>query len=85
MSAITTPDGFVAAGVHVGLKESGDPDLSFLGTEDGRAVSAAGVFTANKLAAAPVQVSKAHLAATAGLASAVIVNSGNAIGVCPVY
>ncbi|MEE9227805.1 MAG: bifunctional glutamate N-acetyltransferase/amino-acid acetyltransferase ArgJ [Acidimicrobiia bacterium] len=78
MSAITTPDGFVAAGVHVGLKESGDPDLSFLGTEDGRAVSAAGVFTTNKLAAAPVQVSKAHLAATAGLASAVIVNSGNA-------
>ncbi len=39
---------------------------------------AAGVFTANLAAAAPVQVSRAHLAATAGRAAAVVLSSGNA-------
>ncbi len=70
--------GFVAAGIHAGLKDSGDLDLSLVATTDARPVSAAAVFTSNKLAAAPVQVSRAHLAATAGRAAAIIVNSGNA-------
>ena len=39
---------------------------------------AAGVFTTNLATAAPVQVSRAHLAATGGRASAVVLNSGNA-------
>ena len=39
---------------------------------------AAGVFTANLAAAAPVQVSRAHLAASAGRAAAVVLSSGNA-------
>ncbi len=78
MSAITAPKGFVAAGVHAGLKKSGKFDLSLIATADGKPVSAAAVFTSNKLAAAPVQVSRAHLAATGGRATAVIVNSGNA-------
>ena len=78
MSAITAPKGFVAAGVHAGLKAEGKLDLSLIATADGQPVNAAAVFTSNKLAAAPVQVSRAHLAATAGRAAAVIVNSGNA-------
>ncbi|MEE8330295.1 MAG: bifunctional glutamate N-acetyltransferase/amino-acid acetyltransferase ArgJ [Acidimicrobiia bacterium] len=78
MSAITFPEGFVAAGIHAGLKRSGKRDLSFIGSEGGRPVSAAGVFTSNKLAAAPVQVSRSHLEATGGRAAAIIVNSGNA-------
>jgi glutamate N-acetyltransferase/amino-acid N-acetyltransferase len=41
-------------------------------------VTAAGVFTANRAAAAPVQVSREHLVATGGQASAVVLNSGNA-------
>ena len=49
-----------------------------MATADGRAVPAAGVFTANLAAAAPVQVSRAHLAATGGRAAGVILTSGNA-------
>lgn len=78
MSAITAPRGFVAGGIHAGLKASGKLDLSLLASTDGQPVSAAAVFTSNKLAAAPVQVSRAHLAASAGQAAAVIINSGNA-------
>ncbi|MGI9647190.1 MAG: bifunctional glutamate N-acetyltransferase/amino-acid acetyltransferase ArgJ [Acidimicrobiia bacterium] len=78
MSAITAPRGFVAAGVHAGLKPEGKLDLSLIATADGQPVSAAAVFTSNKLTAAPVQVSRAHLAASGGRAAAVIVNSGNA-------
>lgn len=75
---ITGPDGFIAGGVHAGLKRSGKPDLAYLGTVDGAPVAAAAVFTANKLTAAPVLVSRAHLAATGGWATGVITNSGNA-------
>ena len=59
MNAITAPQGFVAAGIHAGLKASGKLDLSLLATTDGRPVAAAGVFTSNKLTAAPVHVSRA--------------------------
>jgi glutamate N-acetyltransferase / amino-acid N-acetyltransferase len=41
-------------------------------------VAAAGVFTANLAAAAPVRVSRAHLARSAGRAAAVVLSSGNA-------
>jgi glutamate N-acetyltransferase/amino-acid N-acetyltransferase len=78
MSAITAPKGFVAGGIHAGLKASGQLDLSLIATADGRPVSAAAVFTSNRLAAAPVQVSRAHLATSAGRAAGVIINSGNA-------
>lgn len=71
-------DGFVGSGIACGIKPSGAPDLALVATADGRPVPAAAVFTTNKAAAAPVHVSRAHLAATGGYASAVIVNSGNA-------
>jgi glutamate N-acetyltransferase/amino-acid N-acetyltransferase len=64
--------------VACGIKESGAPDLALVATVDGRPVPAAAVFTSNLAPAAPVQVSRAHLAATGGYASAVIINSGNA-------
>jgi glutamate N-acetyltransferase/amino-acid N-acetyltransferase len=41
-------------------------------------VPAAGVFTGNLAAAAPVQISRAHLHSTAGHAAAVVLTSGNA-------
>ncbi|HUY63514.1 MAG TPA: bifunctional glutamate N-acetyltransferase/amino-acid acetyltransferase ArgJ [Acidimicrobiales bacterium] len=72
------PLGFEAAGIACGIKASGGLDLSLVTTDDGLAVPAAGVFTANRAAAAPVQVSRAHLAASAGLAAAVVLSSGNA-------
>ncbi len=70
--------GFVASGVACGIKESGAPDLALVATADGRPVPAAAVFTSNLAPAAPVQVSRAHLEATGGFASAVVINSGNA-------
>jgi glutamate N-acetyltransferase/amino-acid N-acetyltransferase len=76
--SVTAPQGFVAAGIACGIKDSGAPDLSLVATADGQPVAAAGVFTQNKAQAAPVLVSKAHLAATGGRAAAVILNSGNA-------
>jgi glutamate N-acetyltransferase/amino-acid N-acetyltransferase len=76
--SVTAAKGFVAAGVHCGIKQSGDPDLSLVATADGRAVPAAGVFTDNKMTAAPVLTSQAHLERTLGHAAAVILNSGNA-------
>ncbi len=77
-SPVNLVKGFVAAGVPCGLKDSGAPDLALVATADGRPVPAAAVFTTNLAPAAPVQVSRAHLAATGGYASAVVINSGNA-------
>ncbi len=76
--SVTAAAGFVASGVACGVKASGDPDLSLVATDDGRPVSTAAVFTANKSTAAPVVVSRTHLAATGGRAVGVVLNSGNA-------
>ncbi|MBV8463684.1 MAG: bifunctional ornithine acetyltransferase/N-acetylglutamate synthase, partial [Acidimicrobiales bacterium] len=76
--SITTPAGFVAAGVAAGIKASGDLDLALVASADARPVPTAATFTSNRAAAAPVEVSRAHLAATGGRAAAVVVNSGNA-------
>ena len=76
--SVTAPPGFVAAGIHCGIKPADARDLALVATDDGRPVVAAATFTANKAKAAPVLASIAHLAATAGRASAVVLNSGNA-------
>ncbi len=74
--SVTHAQGFEAGGLACGIKESGAPDLAIVTTVDRRPVAAAGVFTRNLAVAAPVQVSRAHLAD--GRATAVVVNSGNA-------
>ncbi len=76
--SVTAPAGFVAAGVACGIKPSGALDLSFVATADGEPVPAAGVFTSNKMTAAPVIVTNRHLERTGGLAVGVVLNSGNA-------
>ncbi len=75
---VTATPGFVAGGITCGIKPSGAPDLALVATADGSAVTAAGVFTSNKMTAAPVLVCREHLATTGGRAAAVILNSGNA-------
>ncbi len=75
--SVTAAQGFVAAGGASGIKQSGTPDTALIATATGQAVTTVGVFTSNLVAAAPVQVSRAHLAA-APTAAAVILNSGNA-------
>jgi glutamate N-acetyltransferase/amino-acid N-acetyltransferase len=71
---ITSPRGFLAAGVHCGIKKSGNNDLGLLVCPDGAKVAA--VFTTNKIVSAAVTVSKQHIKSTN--ISAVVVNSGNA-------
>jgi glutamate N-acetyltransferase/amino-acid N-acetyltransferase len=74
--SVTAVDGFEAGGLASGIKDSGAPDLAMLATTDRRPVVAAGVFTTNLVSAAPVQISRRHLAD--GRAAAVVLNSGNA-------
>jgi glutamate N-acetyltransferase/amino-acid N-acetyltransferase len=72
--SVTYPTGFAAAGLSAGLKRSGKPDLGLLVGEPGTA--AAGVFTTNRVQAAPVHLSRSRLGL--GRARAVLVNSGQA-------
>ena len=74
--SVTAAPGFEAGGLASGIKPSGAPDLAIVATADRPPVTAAGVFTTNLVAAAPVQVSRRHLAD--GRAAAVVLNSGNA-------
>jgi glutamate N-acetyltransferase/amino-acid N-acetyltransferase len=71
------PAGFVAGGGTAGIKASGRPDLALVASSVGP-VPAAAVFTPNRFAAAPVKLSRAHLVASGGLATAVVSTSGSA-------
>jgi glutamate N-acetyltransferase/amino-acid N-acetyltransferase len=68
------PAGFRAAGIACGLKPSGKKDLGLIVSD--RPAVAAGVFTRNRVQAAPVQVTKRQL--RRGVARALVVNTGNA-------
>ncbi|MDQ5872543.1 MAG: bifunctional glutamate N-acetyltransferase/amino-acid acetyltransferase ArgJ [Acidobacteriota bacterium] len=68
-----TPTGFRAAGLHCGIKRE-KPDLALLVSDV--PASVAGVFTTNKVKAAPVRYTQA--AVSRGRAQAIVVNSGNA-------
>ena len=72
---VTAPKGFLAAGLHCGIKQSGKQDLALLCCPDGAA--AAAMFTTNKIVSAAVAVCKRHFASAAKV-RAVVVNSGNA-------
>jgi glutamate N-acetyltransferase/amino-acid N-acetyltransferase len=69
--SVTAADGFVAAGVHAGIRRSGS-DLAIVRSTV-PAVGAA-VWTTNRILAAPVLVSKRHLEAAEP--QAVVVNAG---------
>ncbi len=73
-NTITSPKGFMAAGVHCGIKKSGKPDLALLVCPTG--AKAAAVFTTNKVTSAAVQLSKEHIKSPQ--IYAVVANSGNA-------
>ncbi len=75
--SVTAPEGFVAAGLHAGIKKS-RPDMALLATEDRQPVTCAAVFTQNKFCAPPVTLDRDLLQANGGKAAAVVVNSGNA-------
>ena len=74
--SVTTPRGFVAAAVAAGIKQSGRPDLVLVAAD--RDCAAAGVFTRNRVAAAPVLLDRATLAANRAALRGVLINAGNA-------
>jgi glutamate N-acetyltransferase/amino-acid N-acetyltransferase len=73
--SVTAAAGFVASGVTAGLKASGRPDVALV-VNEGPMHVAAGVFTSNRVFAAPVAWSRQVLADAR--VDAVILNSGGA-------
>ncbi|WP_328539749.1 bifunctional glutamate N-acetyltransferase/amino-acid acetyltransferase ArgJ [Streptomyces sp. NBC_00344] len=73
--SVTAAKGFTAAGIAAGIKESGGPDLALV-VNNGPRLAAAGVFTSNRVKAAPVLWSEQVL--KGGVVGAVVLNSGGA-------
>ncbi|TGY40915.1 bifunctional glutamate N-acetyltransferase/amino-acid acetyltransferase ArgJ [Clostridium sartagoforme] len=72
---VTAPKGFLASGIHCGLKKNNlKLDLALIYSEV--QANAAGVYTKNKVKGAPIYITKEHLSNKK--AQAIIVNSGNA-------
>ncbi|MFI1101448.1 bifunctional glutamate N-acetyltransferase/amino-acid acetyltransferase ArgJ [Streptomyces melanogenes] len=73
--SVTAAKGFTAAGIAAGIKENGNPDLALV-VNTGPRRAAAGVFTSNRVKAAPVLWSEQVL--KGGAVTAVVLNSGGA-------
>jgi len=71
---VGTPLGFRAAGIAAGIKANKGLDLALIVAD--APANAAAVFTTNRAKAAPIVVSREHLAATGGTVRAIVVNSG---------
>lgn len=71
---ITSVQGFLASGIHAGIKKDGRPDLALITSQV--VATAAGCLTRNRFKAAPLLVTREHLKTHRG--RAIIVNSGNA-------
>jgi len=69
---ITAPQGFRAAGVACGIKQSANLDVGLLVAD--QVCSAAAVFTQNRFCGAPVTVGREHV--RSGRLRAIVVNSG---------
>ncbi len=70
------PLGFRWSATKAGIKASGRSDVAL--AEAPLGASAAAMFTRNRVAAAPVEVGRAHLRKSKGRVRAVLVNAGNA-------
>ncbi|MCQ9181407.1 bifunctional glutamate N-acetyltransferase/amino-acid acetyltransferase ArgJ [Streptomyces sp. IBSBF 2953] len=73
--SVTAAKGFTAAGIAAGIKQNGNPDLALV-VNTGPRRAAAGVFTSNRVKAAPVLWSEQVL--KGGRVTAVVLNSGGA-------
>ena len=71
---VTSPKGFVAAGVACGLKKSGKRDLALIYSEV--LGNAAGVFTSNRVKSTSILFTQKQI--KEGCAQAILINSGNA-------
>ncbi|HWT65869.1 MAG TPA: bifunctional glutamate N-acetyltransferase/amino-acid acetyltransferase ArgJ [Terracidiphilus sp.] len=79
MSEVSTfliPQGFRFGAARAGLKQSGRTDFALIVAD--QPASAAAMFTANRVTAAPLHIDKQHLTATGGRVRVVAINAGNA-------
>ena len=79
---VCAAQGFKAGGVHCGVKATSSPDkndLAMILSE--KECTAAGVYTLNRVKAAPIYVTMDHL--EDGVAWGIVANSGNANACCP--
>ncbi|MGA1826478.1 MAG: bifunctional ornithine acetyltransferase/N-acetylglutamate synthase, partial [bacterium] len=72
-SSLTKVPGFLATGVACGLKKQGKPDLALICSEEGCVAS--GVFTLNRVQAAPVRLSKERIK-HGNTIRAIVINAG---------
>src|SRR5271167_2726491 len=70
------PSGFQFAAVTAGLKPSGKSDFAVALADE--SVSAAAMFTSNRIVAAPIIVGREHLQQSSGRVRVIAVNAGNA-------
>ncbi|HVN07180.1 MAG TPA: bifunctional glutamate N-acetyltransferase/amino-acid acetyltransferase ArgJ [Bryobacteraceae bacterium] len=70
------PLGYRYAATYAGIRKDALDDLGLI--VSGLPAAAAGVFTQNRVQAAPVKLSQRHLTASRGAVGAILVNAGNA-------
>ena len=70
------PLGFAYSATYAGIRAAAKDDLALI--VSALPATAAGVFTQNRVQAAPVKLSRRHLKLSHGLAGAVVINAGNA-------
>ncbi len=70
------PQGFSAAATAAGIRSGPGDDLLLIAAD--APAAAAGVFTRNRFAAAPITLSRSHLEASGGWARALLINAGAA-------
>jgi glutamate N-acetyltransferase/amino-acid N-acetyltransferase len=73
---VDLPLGYRYAATYAGIRQAGKDDLGLI--VSGLPAAAAGVFTQNRVQAAPVKLCRRHLAASRGAVGAILVNAGNA-------
>ena len=73
---MSLPLGYRYAACYAGIRKVEQPDLGLIVSDQPAAV--AGVFTQNRVQAAPVKLSRLHLRASRGAIKAVLINAGNA-------
>ena len=71
---VTAPKGFLAAGIHAGIKKARLLDLALIVSDLEGPI--AGLFTSNRFPAAPVILDRLNIRRKVG--RAIIINSGNA-------
>ena len=70
------PLGYRYAATYAGIRQAEKDDLGLI--VSGLPAAAAGVFTQNRVQAAPVKLCRRHLTASRGAVGAILVNAGNA-------